>query len=174
MKTNHQILADFVRKYASYYTYDPSHPLYHGTSKDFESLKLSSNGLLWLTPSREAAIAYSDKHWEKAPTKYLWTVQLKSNAKILSLGNLSNKTIREIYESISDLRRSTFGPIKEEDWLSFADFGILEGYQWVKGFLKKRKVDGVTCADRAASQIDHDSVALLRLPAIQSATRETL
>lgn len=172
-KTHQQILTAFVQKYSAY-TYDPNQPLYHGTPKEFETLKLASNGMLWLTPSREAAIEYSDKRWEKGPSRYLWTVKLKPNVKILNLGDLNNKYIREIYKGVSDHRSFTFGAIEEADWPKFADFGLLEYHYWIVKFLKSKKIDGATCSDRAGGRVDHDSIALLRLPAIESATKEKL
>lgn len=155
------------------YTYD-HRPLYHGTPLDFEGLKLNQNGILWLTPNLEAATRYAQKYYVQSPAKYVWTVQLKGAAKIVDLGDLSHKVVRELYEMINDSRRSGFGPIAEDDWPSWADFGILEGYRWVKGFLKKKRIDGVTCSDTVDSQVPHDSIALLKLSAIQSAVRQPI
>lgn len=155
------------------YTYD-HRPLYHGTPKEFDTLKLNQNGILWLTPNLAAATKYAQKYYVKTPVKYLWTVKLKGGAKVLDLSDLSDKKVRSFYEAINESRKSGFGPIDEKDWPKWADFGLLEGYRWAKGFLKKKGVDAVTCSDTVDSSMPHDSIAVLKLSCIEAATKEQI
>jgi hypothetical protein len=151
------------------YSYD-RRPLYHGTSKDFEKPKKNSLGILWLAPNARVAQEYAAKRGNRSG--FVWEILLKPSAKIVDLHDLHNPVIRELFESVSDTRRSTFGPISEDDWPSFASFGIFEGYPWTVKFLASKKIDGATCRDAIRTMgIPHDSVALINLRAIQSSTR---
>ncbi len=140
-------------------------PLWHGTTHDVERLRLNlTHDTLWLTDEQDVAWLYGSRG--KAQS-WMWKVHLKPKAKVLNLKDLSNPLIRELKEVISGVRGFTWGPITDEMWSSFADFGIVEGYQWVPDFFKSRGVDGVWVDDQVASR-KHRSVALFRLSAIES------
>jgi len=155
------------------YTYDRRQPLYHGTKREFEKPKLNGIGILWLTPDPKAAEIYAGIR-NTTGSGFLWDIRLKPSAKIVDLSDLTSPIIREFYKMVSDIRRSTFGPIDEKDWPKFADFGLLEGYGWAVRFLKSKRVHGATCADTAASVHGHDSVALFNLNAIDSLEKKAL
>lgn len=152
------------------YNYD-RRPLYHGTSRDFDKPKKNGLGILWLAPNARVAQEYAAKRGNRSG--FVWEIVLKPSAKIADLSDLKNPVIHELYESVSDTRRSTFGPISEEEWPKFANFGIFEGYPWTVKFLASKRIDGATCRDAITSiSIPHDSVALLNLRAIQSAEKK--
>ena len=149
--------------------------LYHGTPKDFDKLTLKSGGVLWLTDNRAAAEQYVSGHAYAEQSGFLWTVTLKPGARIVDLSDLSIPVVREIYEGVSDARRSTFGPIASDQWPSFADFGLLEAKPWIVSRLKAARYDAVIVKDALQSTgIPHGSFALLRLSAVQSASREPI
>jgi len=153
------------------YSYD-RRPLYHGTSRDFEKPKKNGLGILWLAPNPRVAAQYSARRGNKG---FVWEIRLKSSAKIVDLTDLKHPAIREMFESISDVRRSSFGPIDEKDWPRFADFGIFEGYTWTPKFLASKRIDGATCRDAITTMgIPHDSVALFNLRAIQDLARKSV
>lgn len=143
---------------------------YRGRPTD-RSLRLNGDGVLWLALSPDVAQSYGDEHWHTGGTGALWTVTLKPAAKIVDLSDLSNPVVQELKEKVSEIRTYTFGAISDEEWPSFADFGILEGYPWVSGFLKSRHVSGVLLRD-SHNEMDHPSVALLTLSAIAEASVE--
>jgi hypothetical protein len=145
--------------------WSPGAPLWHGTIHDVEKLRLNlTHDTLWLTDERDVAWLYGSRG--KAQS-WMWKVHLKPKAKVLNLKDLSNPLIRELKEMVSGVRGFTWGPITDEMWSSFADFGIVEGYQWVPDFFKSHGVDGVWVDDQVASR-KHRSVALFRLSAIES------
>ena len=154
------------------YSYD-RRPLYHGTYHDYEKPKLNRIGILWLTPNPRVAAQYALTTW--SPTKgkgFVWEVLLKSSARIVDLADLSHPVIRELYESLNDIRKHVLGPVSEDSWRAQADFGIFEAYPWTVRFLKSKRIDGATCADRVSTMpIPHDSVALFKLSVIQSVQR---
>lgn len=159
------------------YTYDRRLPLYHGTGSDFPALKLNENRILWLTHNPKVAEGYAQFR-ARSHTPYLWKIWLKPTAKVLDLSDLSDKTVRKLRDAINEYlpgsgRLTTH--ISEEDWPKWADFGLLEGIRWVRGWLKTRKVDAVTCSDALATTgVPHGSVALFSLSAIESAERVVL
>lgn len=148
--------------------WDPDVPLWHGTRHDVEKLRLNlTNKTLWLTDEQDVAWLYGNRGQAQS---WMWEVHLKPKAKVLDLKDLSNPLIRELKDLISGVRESTWGPITDEMWSSFADFGIVEGYAWVPGFFKSRGVDGIWVDDQIGSR-KHRSVALFRLSAIQDASK---
>lgn len=155
------------------YTYD-RRPLYHGTYHDFEKPKLNWLGILWLAPNPIVAAQYATPHYSKGPG-YVWKVQLKGGAKIVDLSDLSHPAVRELFESINEVKKSMMGAWSEDDWRSHVDFGILEQFKWSTKFLKSKRIDGVTCRDSVNTMgVPHDSVALFKLSAIESLERQVV
>lgn len=154
------------------WSYTPGQALYHGTPRPFDRLQLGGEAkVLWLTDSRDAAGVYARPYYVRSDVVYLWEIHLKPSARILDLKDLSNPIARALKDKVSEFRTSTWGAISDEDWPSFADFGIVEGYSWVRPFLRSKRVDGVWVDDRAGSKLGHRSIALLNLGAIASATK---
>jgi hypothetical protein len=155
------------------YTYDRRLPLYHGARASFDKPKLNALGILWLTPNPIVAAEYSTPYYHKGES-YLWKVYLKPGAKIIELGDVSNPIINDLREQLN----SSFyqlGPVSAEEWPRIADFGIMESKRWVRGYLRKKRVDGLTVKDTLSSTpIQHDSVALLHLGAIDSMEKQVL
>jgi len=152
------------------FTYTAGDPLYHGTYHDFARPRLNAQGILWLTPNPVVATEYGSPYYVKSPTAFLWTIRLKRGAKVLDLADLSQPAIRSLFENQNVRKESTspFGAWSEDYWRQHADFGLLEERGAVP-FLKAKRVDGVTSRDSLATMgIPHDSVALLRLGAIES------
>lgn len=149
--------------------------LYHGTSQDFNKLKLNGLGILWLTPNPRAAVQYASKSYNKNKPAFLWTVELKPSAKILDLDDLSQPLIREVFESLRDVSQSMLSRFTEETWAERADFGLLEWQNWIVRFLKSKRIDGVYCKDKVDTlDVRHPSVALFRLSAIESSDRSVV
>jgi hypothetical protein len=147
---------------------------YHGTNHDFAKLKLNSLGVLWLAPNPRVAIQYAQAHYHKTPG-YLWELTLKSGARLVDLADLKNPGIRALLDAINEVRKSTFGPLSDEGWLSRIDFGMLEQYRWASGFLRSHKVDGVFTKDTLnTTGIPHGSLALFNLRAIEKVERHSL
>lgn len=119
------------------------------------------------------AAEYSTPWYHKSDS-YLWKIYLKSNAKVIELGDASNPIINELRENLN----SSFfklGPVSSEEWPNVADFGIMESQRWVRGFLKKKRVDGLTIRDTlSTTPIAHASVALINLGAISSMEKMVL
>jgi len=145
---------------------------WHGTYRDFDKLKKNREGVLWLALSSDVAFQYGDVHWKPSDSRVkLWRVVLKPSAKIARLDDLSDPVVRELKEGVSMARAMTWGPISDESWSSFADFGILEGYRWTISFLKS-KLDGVVVGDSTGGASNkHESLALFNMKAIQSSER---
>ena len=142
----------------------PQNPLYHGAQADFEKPKLNGQGILWLAFTPKVALDYATPHYHKGDS-YLWEVKLKGGAKIIDLGDLSDPIIQELRQGV--ISPITNQPISEASWPSYADFGILEAKRWVRGFLRKKRVDGIVVKDSlGTTAIQHDSVALINLGAI--------
>lgn len=152
--------------------YDSHKPLYHGAKVDFEKPKLNNNGILWLAPNVKVALDYATPYYHSGDS-YVWELRLKPNAKVIDLGDLSDPIVQELRKGfISPL---TNQPISEASWPSYADFGILEAKRWVRGFLRKKRVDGVTVQDSlGTTAIQHDSLALINLGAIAAAEKKVV
>jgi len=149
---------------------DYSGPLYHGTYHDFAKPKLNGRGILWLAPNPVVAVEYGSPYYVKSPTAFVWKIQLKKGAKIVDLADLSQPAVRALFESLNVVKvaMSPFGAWSEDAWRQHADFGTLEERGAI-AFLKSKRVDGVTSRDSLSTTgIPHDSVALLRLGAIES------
>src|SRR5438105_522635 len=104
---------------------------YHGTQADFDKLKLNKDGILWLSPTKEASSSYTEKYWHKSEDKFIWEVEISQDSIIINLNDLSNPIIKNIKNQVSDARKFTYGEIADADWHKFADFGLLEGYPWI-------------------------------------------
>ena len=158
------------------YVYAAGEPLYHGTHHDFDRPKLNARGILWLTPNPVVATEYGSPHYVKMATAFLWTIRLKRGAKIVDLADLSQPAIRGLFDN-QNVRKeftSPFGTWSEDYWRKHADFGLLEERGAV-AFLKRKRIDGVTSRDNLSTVgIPHDSVALLRLGAIESMDKSTV
>ena len=137
--------------------------LYHGTPHNFESLKPNPYGVIWLTPDKEAAKSYSNPYYNPGHGRII-SVELSPLANVVNLKDLSNPFVKELKEDISNSRRMTWGPISDDSWASFADFGILEMKNglYVR-FLKRKKVDAVVVDnDYLMTSADkHSSIAVL-------------
>lgn len=150
----------------------PGEPLWHGSPLSFDAPKATgSPKVLWLTDDRDSAVRYASKHYVRSDTAYVWEIHLKPGARIVDMRDLSNPVVRSLKDSVSEIRQHTWGPISDEDWPSFADFGLIEGYSWVRPFLRSRRVDGVWVDDTVDGTRGHRSIALLNTGAIASAVR---
>jgi hypothetical protein len=151
--------------------------LYHGTYHDFDKLRLNANGVLWLTPNPVVAAEYGSPYYSKRDTAIVWRVKLKPTAKVVELDDLSHPAVRALFENQNVRLQSSspFGARTEQAWRQVADFGLLEERGAIP-FLKGKRVDAVTVKrdTLGTTPIPHDSVALLRLSAIESADKTTL
>ena len=149
-------------------------PLYHGTYKEFDKLKLNDLRILWLTDEPEVALAYADRHYRPKDSRLMvWKVKLKPKTRIVDLHDLGNPIVREFADSVNEVRRSGWGAINDEEWAGYATFGMLEGYFWAVKFFKSKGVQGVIVSDRVDGMRRHYSLALLSLAAIESAEKTT-
>lgn len=147
---------------------------YHGTQRDFEKPKLNALGVLWLAPNPKVAEEYARKSYSSSQG-YLWEVRLKPGAKIVNLRDLSHPAVRAAFDMMNESARSGLGEWTEQDWQERVDFGMLEYRRWMVGFFKKRRIDGLVVQDTlSTTPVKHESVALLRLSAIESMTRQAL
>lgn len=149
--------------------------MYHGTGADFSKPKLNELGILWLSHNPIVALEYALK---RRPNGFLWTVKLRADTTLVDLSDISLKPIRELFEGANDVNRYGLGEWTEQDWVRHADFGILERFRWASKFLASRKlggrkIDGAIVKDTlSTTPLRHPSVALFRLSAIESASRE--
>ena len=143
---------------------------YRGKTTD-QPLRLNTTGVLWMALTPDVAKGYGDEHWHKGKTGALWTITLKPSAKIVDFADLSNPVIRKLQEMVSEVREFTWGPISDEEWISRADFGMIEAYPWISSFLRSRRVSGVFIGDNHHGA-SHPSVALFTLSAIAEASVE--
>lgn len=175
MNATQRVAARYLNAYGGSHDWAPpgaSTAFWHGTPLDFESLRLGPDKILWLTDNRTVAATYARKHWYKNPEVQLWEIYLQPKSRIISLRDLNNPIIRQLKEQVSGIRKFTWGEITDESWPDFADFGILEGYSWVRPWLKQKRVDGIWVADSNAG-IGHMSIALLNIKAIARSTKHT-
>ena len=151
----------------------PGMPLYHGTFHDFPKPKLGRGGAFWTTPDPAIAAKYARPYYVRKPEVFAWEVHLSPSAKVFNLRDLSQRPIRALFDAINEARHySLFGPWSEEYWARNADFGNLEANLWAAGFLRKKKVDALIIADvQGTSREEHESVAILRMGAIESLQR---
>lgn len=149
---------------------------YHGTNAegDFETLKPSVTGILWLTDDLHAAASYAMKHYHKGPAT-LWKITLREGAKLVALWDLNDPVVRKIKEQASTERRMTIGSgISDETWArQAADFGMLEAFPWIVRQLRANKVDGVWVHDLHAGR-KHLSLALINRAAMVAQEKEAL
>ena len=146
--------------------------LYHGTTANFTKPKLNGFGVLWLAENPRVAAQYGHKHYVRTQVAYVWEIDLKPSAKIANLRDLSNRAIRAAFEAQNEANRSGMGDWSESDWEQRADFGVLERWGWMVGFLKKKGLDGVYVQDTlGTTDIPHTSVALFKLSAIEHMER---
>jgi len=147
---------------------------YHGTSKDFEKPKLNALGILWLAPNPKVAQEYATPHWVKGPG-YVWEIHLKGGSKVVNLRDLSHPVVREAFDMMNEQARMGMGAWSEEAWGTQADFGMLEYRRWMIGFFKKKRIDGLVVQDTlSTTPLKHESLALLRLAAIESMERKVV
>ena len=144
---------------------------YHGTSKDFEQLKLNGRGILWLAYDQNTSGLYAQGHDHgKTGIRNIWTVELVPNAKIVDLRDLNHPFTKDVYQSLKETtwRSNGFGPVSPENWYqSYADFGLIEYHEWIIKYAKRKRIQGLVVNDSHNSH-KHLSVALLTLKAIQS------
>jgi len=121
----------------------------------------NAHGIVWLAPDPETALSYGPR---------LLKVTLHPSADIIDLRDLSNTTVQYIKETASTNRERTIGrSIPDSSWSSWADFGMLEGNEWVVPALLDDWVAGIVVSDsRGSSAIPHDSLALLNVNVISS------
>lgn len=147
--------------------------LYHGTNHDFKKPKLNGFGILWLTFNPRIAFQYGAKHYSDKAVSYVWEIELKSGVKIPNFRDLKNPAINAAFEAQNEANSMGLGAWTEDDWRQHADFGVLERWGWMVGFLKKKRLDGVIIQDSLGTiDIPHASVALFRLGAIASMERK--
>lgn len=147
--------------------------LYHGAKREFKTLKRNGLGILWLAFNPVVAVEYALPSYIKQG--YLWTVTLKSDARIVALNDLRQPAIRALFEATNEARRSGLGPWSEADWKNHADFGVFEQFQWASRFLTQRRIDGVLVNDKlSTTDIRHPSIGLFKLNTIASAERREI
>ena len=148
---------------------------YHGTDKEFEKPRLNPRGIFWLTGNPKVAFEYGNKYYSKKPVAYVWEVELKPNARLANLKDLSHPAIRAAFEAQNEASRSGMGVWSEKDWEDHADFGLLERWGWMVKLLKSKRLDGVFVRDTLdTTPLAHDSLALFRLGAIASLNKTTV
>jgi len=137
----------------------PSGAWFRGTQDG--RLTPNAHGIVWLATDYETALSYGPRVLE---------VHLHPSADIIDLRDLSNTTVQHIKETASTNRERTIGrSIPDSSWASWADFGMLEGNEWVVPALLEDWVAGVVVADsRGTSAIPHDSLALLNVGVVSS------
>jgi hypothetical protein len=152
----------------------PWQALYHGTTADFEKPKPNDLGILWLASNPVIAAEYASPYYHKGAS-YVWRVELKPTAKIVRLDDLSNASVRALFDAINGVRKSGLGAWTESDWLRCVDFGTLETHRWAARFLRARRLDGVICRDTLSTTgLPHTSVALLAPSAIVSLEKQVI
>jgi hypothetical protein len=142
---------------------------WHGTYHTYDTPE-KRDGVLWLAMSPDVAFSYGDVYWRPKDSKVtVWNITLKPSARLVNLRDLSNPIVRAFADALNETRRySLFGPISDENWPSWADFGLVEGVSWAKGFFRKKRVDGLIVTDANQDITKHDSVALLNTGVIES------
>ena len=152
--------------------------MFHGTPKDFEKLKLNEHGILWLAFEERVGSAYAKPYYKDALTRRLWTIELKEGVKIIDMEDTTNPHIQHLISVFNDNPMKT-EKITDEDWKKwYCDFATIEHKPWIRGYLKSKKVAGVIVNDNTSGKgdvsIDHKSLALFTLTAIQSATKQSI
>jgi ParB-like chromosome segregation protein Spo0J/GNAT superfamily N-acetyltransferase len=140
---------------------------YHGSNSEteFETLQKNAQGIVWLA-DRASANRYARIHYRRGESR-LFEVYLKSNARVIDLRDLANPVVREFKDIVNQDRKMGMGPIADESWPGWADFGMLEHYEWAVKWFRSKRVDGLLLKD-AAGAFDHESLALLNPRAIGS------
>ena len=142
---------------------------YHGTYQEFDKPKLQ-NGVLWLAFDRKVAEGYGNPHWKPVGTPTtVWEIELRPSAKVVDLKDLSNPIVRKFKDEASMISSFMMGPISDEEYLRWADFGYLERYRWALGFFKSNGVQAITLDDNLFGT-PHRSMAVISMRAIKLAT----
>jgi hypothetical protein len=160
-------IEDWVKIYTNRDSSRTAQVYYHGTTSEFESPRLDDHGVFWLAFEPGVANQYAGEYYKQGNPRLL-EITVRPDTNIVDLKDLNNPIIRDLKDSISKYRETTIGlPIRDENWDRWADFGIVEGYGWVRDFLVDKGVDGLVVDDKI-SNTSHRSIALFNLDKIEN------
>lgn len=145
-------------------------PLLYRSTFPNEPFRLNEHGILWLTDSPEVAVRYLRRGREGL----LWKVRLRDDAKIVDLTDLSVPLTRKVYDALDQYMSNKFSVgVDLDSWPKYANFSLLENYPWVRTMLMRAKRQGAVVYDKlAGTNIDHLSVALFTLKAVEAVETE--
>jgi hypothetical protein len=149
--------------------------LYHGTnsSEEFTNLKPDDHGIIWLA-ERNAAGAYATTHYKDGESRVL-QVHLTPSAQIVDLRDATDPVTQQVKAALESAQVGWYGighKLTDQQYVSYVDFGLLEGYPWMRKMLRKLGVDAVIVNDTHDGGMKHDSLAVLNAKVISGVTPE--